>query len=186
MFTSHKQLIRNSGKKGVDRREFLQELINEFYQSASLGNHQHNILKIVRYWKSTVFFVESQEQVLANLANFAYDPLNYHYIRELRVIDLFVKSLESRNPYFVQYSLKGLCNCVNDPLNQHIIYEKGGINRLKQLVQSSDASLVKDSLTTLNFLSSSPYHTGSVIKTWKVKISIPSSIFSRNISSWFH
>lgn len=37
MFTSRQQLIRKSGKKGVDRFEFLQELVNEFYQSASLG-----------------------------------------------------------------------------------------------------------------------------------------------------
>jgi hypothetical protein len=37
MFTTRKQLYRKSGKKGVDRFEFLQELVNEFYQSNSLG-----------------------------------------------------------------------------------------------------------------------------------------------------
>lgn len=37
MFTTSKQLLRKSGKKGVDRFEFLQELVNEFYQSNSLG-----------------------------------------------------------------------------------------------------------------------------------------------------
>ena len=37
MFTTPKQLFQKSGKKGVDRFEFLQELVNEFYQSTSLG-----------------------------------------------------------------------------------------------------------------------------------------------------
>ena len=37
MFTSRKQLIRKSGKKGVDRFEYLQELVNEFYQTNSIG-----------------------------------------------------------------------------------------------------------------------------------------------------
>ena len=37
MFTSHQQLVRKSGKKGIDRLEFIQELVNEFYQSTSLG-----------------------------------------------------------------------------------------------------------------------------------------------------
>lgn len=42
MFTSQRQLIRNSGQKGVDRREFLQELVNEFYESTSLGKELIN------------------------------------------------------------------------------------------------------------------------------------------------
>jgi len=28
--------------------------------------------------------------VLANLSNFAYDPINYEYLRQLNVIDLFL------------------------------------------------------------------------------------------------
>jgi len=37
-----------------------------------------------------ILFSESKLQVLANLANFAYDPVNYDYIRRLNVIDLFL------------------------------------------------------------------------------------------------
>lgn len=37
-----------------------------------------------------VFFSESKQEVLANLANFAYDPVNYEYMRTLNVIDLFL------------------------------------------------------------------------------------------------
>ena len=37
-----------------------------------------------------VYFTEAKLQVLANLANFAYDPINYEYIRHLKIIDLFL------------------------------------------------------------------------------------------------
>jgi len=74
-----------------------------------------------------VLVLESQEQVLANLANFAYDPLNYKFLREAKVIDLFVGGLRSRNPYFVQFGLKGICNLANDPLNQDSISKLNGL-----------------------------------------------------------
>ncbi|KZS17289.1 armadillo repeat-containing protein 7 isoform X1 [Daphnia magna] len=134
MFTSRRQLVRKSGKKGIDRFEFLQELVNEFYQSTSL---------------------DSQEQVLANLANFAYDPLNYHYLRELKVVELFLSGLQSRNPFFIEYSLKGICNLSNDPINQEIILKHDGFGTIKELLKSENPELVKHGLTTLIFLLSS-------------------------------
>ena len=36
---------------------------------------------------------EYKLQVLANLANFAYDPINYEYFRKLNVLDLFLGEL---------------------------------------------------------------------------------------------
>ena len=37
-----------------------------------------------------LFSLESKLQILANLANFAYDPINYEYLRTLNVIELFI------------------------------------------------------------------------------------------------
>jgi len=37
-----------------------------------------------------LFVEEAKLQVLANLANFAYDPINYEYLRQLNVVDLFL------------------------------------------------------------------------------------------------
>lgn len=56
--------------------------------------------------------------MLANLANFAYDPINYEFLRKLSVIDLFLDQLSEENVHFVQFGLGGLCNlalgeCVN-------------------------------------------------------------------------
>jgi KaiC/GvpD/RAD55 family RecA-like ATPase len=55
---------------------------------------------------------EAKEQVLANLANFAYDPINYEFLRKLKVIDLFLDQLSEENANFVQFGLGGLCNLV--------------------------------------------------------------------------
>ena len=37
-----------------------------------------------------LFSLESKLQILANLANFAYGPINYEYLRILNVIELFI------------------------------------------------------------------------------------------------
>lgn len=54
--------------------------------------------------------LDAKEQVLANLANFAYDPINYGYIRQLNIIDLFLGALSERNPRLVRFAIGGLCN----------------------------------------------------------------------------
>jgi len=131
MFTSRKQLIRKSGKKGVDRFEYLQELVNEFYQTNS---------------------IESREQVLANLANFAYDPLNYHYLRELKVIEIFIENLGSPNTSTVEYSVKGLCNLACDPTNQEVIFKYNGLAPIKRLLDDERPDIILPSLTLLFFL----------------------------------
>jgi KaiC/GvpD/RAD55 family RecA-like ATPase len=59
---------------------------------------------------SPTFISEAKEQVLANLANFAYDPINYEFLRKLNVIDLFLDQLSEENTNLVQFGLGGLCN----------------------------------------------------------------------------
>jgi KaiC/GvpD/RAD55 family RecA-like ATPase len=59
---------------------------------------------------SLSFISEAKEQVLANLANFAYDPINYEFLRKLNVIDLFLDQLSEENTNFVRFGLAGLCN----------------------------------------------------------------------------
>jgi len=47
---------------------------------------------------------------LSNLANFAYDPINYGYMRQLQIIDIFLDSLSENNPKLVQFAIGGICN----------------------------------------------------------------------------
>ena len=50
----------------------------------SAGYHNYRSLEV------TFCVVESKQQILANLANFAYDPINYEFIRQLNIVDLFL------------------------------------------------------------------------------------------------
>ena len=82
------------------------------------------------------------------------------YLRELKVIELFLNGLQSRNPFFVEYSLKGICNLSNDVSNQEIILKHDGLIHIKELVKSDKPGLVKHGLTTLIFLLSSTFPSG--------------------------
>lgn len=48
---------------------------------------------------------DAKEQVLANLANFAYDPSNYQYLRQLQVLDLFLDSLSEENETLIKFAI---------------------------------------------------------------------------------
>jgi hypothetical protein len=37
-----------------------------------------------------ILFSEYKQQIVANLGNFAYDPINYEFIRRLNILDLFL------------------------------------------------------------------------------------------------
>ena len=48
---------------------------------------------------------EAKEQVLANLANFAYDPNNLEHLKQLQVTDLFLDMLTEENHNFVEFGM---------------------------------------------------------------------------------
>lgn len=48
--------------------------------------------------------LEYKLQVLANLANFGYDPVNYEHFRKLNVFDLFLGEFSS-NMYMYEHTL---------------------------------------------------------------------------------
>lgn len=57
-----------------------------------------------------LYSTEAQEQVSANLANFAYDPLNFDYLKESKAVELFLQLLHSPNPNLKLHGIAGLCN----------------------------------------------------------------------------
>ncbi|XP_060250997.1 armadillo repeat-containing protein 7 isoform X2 [Ovis aries] len=69
----------------VGRLGYLQALVTEFQETQSQ---------------------DAKEQVLANLANFAYDPGNYQYLRQLQVLDLFLDSLSEENETLVEFAIE--------------------------------------------------------------------------------
>uniref|UniRef100_A0AC11EU01 Armadillo repeat containing 7 n=1 Tax=Ovis aries TaxID=9940 RepID=A0AC11EU01_SHEEP len=73
----------------VGRLGYLQALVTEFQETQSQ---------------------DAKEQVLANLANFAYDPGNYQYLRQLQVLDLFLDSLSEENETLVEFAIGFHCS----------------------------------------------------------------------------
>ena len=69
-------------------------------------------------------FTENKLQIIANLANFGYDPINYGFFRTLNVLDLFLDVLAEEeqdgsrtgdgsdfNDTMRQFAIGGICNC---------------------------------------------------------------------------
>lgn len=120
--------------------------------------------------------LDAKEQVLANLANFAYDPVNYGYLRQLRVIDIFLNALSESNPKLVRFGIAGLCNlclgkyiydiskdlcnicCIicntflSDAINKTYILRNRGIELVSSLLSSEDKDVLLTVITTLMFL----------------------------------
>ncbi|CAH0385953.1 unnamed protein product [Bemisia tabaci] len=131
MFSTPERLAARTPKDGVGRFEFLELLVKEFKTT-----------------KST----EAKEQVLANLANFAYDPVNYQFLRKLSVIDIFLDQLGESNKTLRQYALGGLCNLALDRENKSYILHCGGVNKIALFLNNSDEDTVLSAITTLMFL----------------------------------
>jgi hypothetical protein len=116
MFSTKKQLIKRTGKNGITRYPFLKLLVTEYKTTKSKGK--------IRFYKygyfsltyitlincSFHFELDAKEQVMANLANFAYDPINYGYMRQLQIIDLFLHALSENNPKLIRFAIGGICN----------------------------------------------------------------------------
>nr|CAD7399219.1 unnamed protein product [Timema cristinae] len=131
MFSRPEQLIKRTGKKGVGRHEYLQQLVNEFQDTDSL---------------------EAKLQVLANLVNFAYDPINYEFLRQLKVLDLFLDQLSEDDTSLVRFSLAGLCNLCLDTENKDYIIHSGGVRLVTGCLSSADEETVLNAITTLMYL----------------------------------
>ncbi|XP_072229353.1 armadillo repeat-containing protein 7 [Leuresthes tenuis] len=111
-----------------DRFEYLQTLVTEFQDTDS---------------------EEAKEQVLANLANFAYDPKNIEHLRELQVTDLFLDMLTEENENFVEFGMGGLCNLSMDPECRDVILQGGGISLVTNCLSKRREETVLSAITTL-------------------------------------
>ena len=131
MFSSKAQIAKKTGKFGVGRFSFLQSWVTEFQDSTSQ---------------------DVKLQVLANLANFAYDPVNYEHLRQLKVIDLFLDCVNMQQNQFTQFAIAGICNLCLDRTNKQYILENDGVNTVVSCLSSPDEETVLTALTTLMYL----------------------------------
>lgn len=115
------------------------------------------------------------------MANFAYDPINYDFLRNLKVLDLFLDNLAESDQVLQKFAICGLCNlclgkftkvfyrtlviysnskvkimiskpCVLDPQNKEYIIHNEGVPAVAQCLTSSDEQTVLAAITTLMYL----------------------------------
>lgn len=131
MFSSKSYLERKTGPYGIGRFSFLQSLVNEYQTSDS---------------------VEAKMQIMGNLANFAYDPINYEYMQALNIMDLFLDGLEESEEKIVEFAIGGICNSCNDETNKKHIIDNDGINLIIKCLSRPTEETVLSAVTTLLYL----------------------------------
>lgn len=138
MFSTHDQLKRRTPKDGIDRREFITLLVDEYYETSNL---------------------ESQQQVTANLANFAYDPINWNHLKQAKAHDLFVEILNgSVDPALLVHAAAGICNLCLDTQVAEYLRLGGTLKRIRELIEryQTKSELVGHLLTTLVYVDREP------------------------------
>eukprot|EP00741_Cyanophora_paradoxa_P016445 tig00020918_g15878.t1 len=118
MFTTRGVLKRKAEAGRADRCTYIEQLIAEFQGAVDEG---------------------AKLQVLANLVNLAFDPINSHWMRSLNVIDLFTDCLSESNVTMVEFGCAGLANLMIDTQNHDSLdsdsFELIFHLRLEELVQ---------------------------------------------------
>ncbi|OBZ88909.1 Armadillo repeat-containing protein 7 [Choanephora cucurbitarum] len=105
MFQSKKYIEQRHGKESANREDHLKLLVQEYQVTQSQ---------------------EAKQQILANLANFAYDPINYNTLWDLQVIQLFLDALEEHDGLLQEFGIGGIANiCLAFIQTQHGWLPKG-------------------------------------------------------------
>lgn len=165
---SSKEYIESKAKlSGKGRFQYLQALVTEFQDTDK---------------------DDAKLQILANLGNFAYDPINYESLRQLNVIELFLDMLTEDDEKMVAFGIGGICNSCIDTANMKIILENNGIEAVIGCLSSSNEETVLNAITTLMFLvtpQSKAEITSTSVVDYMKKMCQSSNVRLRNLSSIF-
>ncbi|KAK1417036.1 hypothetical protein QVD17_26158 [Tagetes erecta] len=131
MFTNNQRQEDRTGKYGTPRLQYLQELVSQFQNASS---------------------EELKEKIVANLANFAYDPYNYVFLRQLNVLELFLDCITEPNEKLIEFGAGGICNSCIDPANAAVIVKCDGVPLLIQCLSSPVKNTVNYALGALYYL----------------------------------
>lgn len=131
MFSTKGYLEKKTGPYGIGRFSYLQSLVTEYQDTDS---------------------ADSKCQVLANLSNFAYDPINYEHLRNLNVTDLFLDAVEESDEKLKEFAIGGICNMCLDEINRRHILDNNGVELTISCLSSPNEETVISAITTLIYL----------------------------------
>ncbi|KAI8333869.1 hypothetical protein BC941DRAFT_433206 [Chlamydoabsidia padenii] len=125
MFHSKKQIAKRHGRFKPDRLQYLQLLVQEY---------------------TTTDNIEAKHQVLANLANFSYDPVNYDWLWEVSAVDLFLDAISQDDQQLQEFGMGGLANiCLEPRHHYYIVSNPSHLDKISNYIR-------KDSSGTTNTL----------------------------------
>ncbi|CAA7055783.1 unnamed protein product [Microthlaspi erraticum] len=131
MFTNNQRQEERTGKNGTPRLQYLQELVSQFQNATD---------------------EETKERIVANLANFAYDPYNYTILRQLNVLELFIDCITEPNEKLVEFGIGGICNACAERKNAATIVEADGIPLIIKCLSSPVRNTVNYALGALYYV----------------------------------
>lgn len=130
-------------KYNNDREEFLQKLVDEY---------------------STTVDLDLKQQVVANLANFCYDPKNFDFMERLNIIDLFTDVLQENDDKLIEFAMAGLCNLTTSVNFQEKVIQTTDCLQLilKCLSRENEEALISAMTTLVQLLHSQKEKLNSV------------------------
>uniref|UniRef100_A0A182NSM1 GBD/FH3 domain-containing protein n=1 Tax=Anopheles dirus TaxID=7168 RepID=A0A182NSM1_9DIPT len=138
MFSTQERLKRRTPDGGINRRTYLKLLVDEYYETSN---------------------IEAQQQVTANLANFAYDPINWKFLLEAKAHELFFEIVQLSghgvvDRLLVLHAIVGLTNVSLDPAAAEYIEHSNGFSHLRGLLEKhrTDCEIVCNTLTCYSLL----------------------------------
>ncbi|KXJ76209.1 hypothetical protein RP20_CCG010130 [Aedes albopictus] len=139
MFSTAEQLKRRTPKDGINRREYITLLVDEYYETSNL---------------------EAQQQVTANLANFAYDPINWNHLKQAKAHELFIEILNGSvvDPALLVHAAAGICNICLDGQVTEYLRLGGTLKQIRTLIERypTRGELVGHLLTLLVYVNRDP------------------------------
>ncbi|KAJ0099329.1 hypothetical protein Patl1_21151 [Pistacia atlantica] len=154
MFTNNQRQEERTGQYGTPRLQYLEELVSQFQNSTDEGFvifHAYNIILRTDSFPR-MNDLATKEKIVANLANFAYDPYNYSFLRQLNILELFLDCITEPNEKLVEFGIGGICNACVDPANSAVIIQCGGIPLVIQCLSSPVRNTVNHALGALYYL----------------------------------
>lgn len=112
-----------------DRAEYLQVLVTEFYSAES-----HH----------------AKQEIAANLANFAYNPINHQHLEHLHILDLFWNLIDHRDDMLCRAGVCGLVNLSSNIKFRTQIAPK--INQIIGILVTRDIETIISTLSLLYFI----------------------------------
>eukprot|EP00850_Spirogloea_muscicola_P013998 SM000098S25078 [mRNA] locus=s98:10910:13295:- [translate_table: standard] len=164
MFSSEERIRERAGRYGTPRFDYLQRSKNFTYITIKRDDSFLRRLSILLTSSAFLPFQalvaefqetrsqEAKEQIVANLANFAYDPINYDHLRKLHVVDLFLDCLTEPNELLVEFGIGGISNCSPDPKNAAVILESEGLPHIIACLSSPVENTVLSAISSLYYL----------------------------------